>query len=471
MVEYGVSGDSPDGGIKLNKMLIAVCALTMMLGADIASAGHSSAVVSSADRTRSVHDAEVAADGVSEAPIEGPAEDLAEDLVEEPSEGLADGTSDEAANGSADDAGLSDPDEQFAELRPAAEPADVLSVLEEEVDAASEAYAPSASSVATMQAEVVRLTNDRRKSKGLPALKTDPRLHSVAQTWSGEQAKTGPTGKMFHNPILKSQIPAGWSWYGENVAAGQNSAERVVQAWWDSKGHKANILHREFTHIGVGIAYSSTGRAYYTQVFVGYPRGLAEPGVFTDVSPGAPFYKEITWMQKSGLSKGTATPAGPVYHPKSSVSRAAMAAFLFRLKTPKGSNVPAGYTVPPRSPFADVSTAHPFYKEIAWMSTSGISKGYAQRAGNPRYNPQAAVSRAAMAAFLFRMERDKKYKLPPSPRFSDVRANHVYYREISWMFDSKVSSGINQASGKPKYEPNSKVSRQAMAAFLYRLKH
>lgn len=341
-----------------------------------------------------------------------------------------------------------------------------------EVEAAPEVEplvsAASAANISAMRAEIVRRTNELRAQQGRPALKTDPRTDSVAQTWSLQQAKLG---LMHHNPLLKVQIPAGWSYYGENVAYGQSTAKKVVDAWWNSPGHKANMLKAEFTHIGVGVAYSSRGKPYYTQVFVQYKNGLAKPGVFTDVSPGAPFYKEIAWMLESGLSTGVATPAGKAYQPKNMVSREAMAAFLYRLKTPKGQSAPAGYKVPASSPFADVPRGHKFYKEIAWMSESGISTGTAQGSGKPKYDPKTAVSREAMAAFLFRMEQESAYRAPSVSRFADVRTNHKFYRQISWMYDTGLSTGVKQPAGKPKYQPGAGVSREAMAAFIYRLEH
>ena len=38
-----------------------------------------------------------------------------------------------------------------------------------------------------------------------------------------------------------------WSAVGENIAAGQNSVDEVVDAWLSSPGHCANIMSAEFT--------------------------------------------------------------------------------------------------------------------------------------------------------------------------------------------------------------------------------
>ena len=119
---------------------------------------------------------------------------------------------------------------------------------------------------------------------------------------------------------------------------------------------------------------------------------------FTDVGTGDRFFREIAWMRESGLSTGIRTSAGLAYAPGDGVSREAMAAFLFRLEAPDG------YRPPRTSPFSDVPTTHKFYREIAWMSESGLSTGIRQPSGKPRYAPREQVSREAMAAFLYRME-------------------------------------------------------------------
>ncbi|UOQ57719.1 S-layer homology domain-containing protein [Leucobacter allii] len=184
---------------------------------------------------------------------------------------------------------------------------------------------------------------------------------------------------------------------------------------------------------------------------------------FIDVLYGSKFYTEINWMKSSGISTGTTTSKGQKYLPGSNVSRSAMAAFIFRME-----NVPATYQPPAKSPFADVKTSDKFYRQIAWMYTSGLSTG-TREGGKRYYKPNDGVSRSAMAAFIFRLETPS-YSAPSTARFADVPKGSRFYKEISWMYDSGLSTGTVK-SGKRYYEPSDKVSRAAMAAFLYRLKH
>jgi uncharacterized protein YkwD len=64
---------------------------------------------------------------------------------------------------------------------------------------------------------------------------------------------------------------AGYRWRstGENIAAGQPTAEAVVAAWLESPEHCANLMARQFREMGVafGLAPSASPDIYWTQVF------------------------------------------------------------------------------------------------------------------------------------------------------------------------------------------------------------
>jgi hypothetical protein len=49
-----------------------------------------------------------------------------------------------------------------------------------------------------------------------------------------------------------------------------------------------------------------------------------------------------------------------------------------------------------------------------------------------------------------------------------VGPTHPFYPDIQWMADTGLSTGTPNLPGKPLYKPADAVSRQAMAAFLYR---
>lgn len=134
---------------------------------------------------------------------------------------------------------------------------------------------------------------------------------------------------------------------------------------------------------------AATGTEAHLTVTVGGKKAVA----FPDVPAGSLFYNEITWMQQSGITTGW---EDGTFRPYDSVSREAMAAFFYRAA---GS---PQFEAPAVSPFKDVASTSPFYKEIAWMSSAKLSTGWAD--GN--YRPYDEVSREATAAFFYRADQN-----------------------------------------------------------------
>ena len=57
--------------------------------------------------------------------------------------------------------------------------------------------------------------------------------------------------------------------YGENIAAGNDTAEKTMEQWMSSPGHRANILSKNYRELGIGYVYnsSSTYKHYWVQNF------------------------------------------------------------------------------------------------------------------------------------------------------------------------------------------------------------
>jgi hypothetical protein len=189
---------------------------------------------------------------------------------------------------------------------------------------------------------------------------------------------------------------------------------------------------------------------------------VAEPGVgwgssttvgvrFRDVLVNNPFYWEITWLAHQGVTTGF--PDG-TFNYLGSVNRDAMAAFLYR------SAGSPSWTPPALSPFVDVPVGSQFYREITWLAAQGVTTGYP----DGTYRPTSPVARDAMAAFLYRFAGRPAVSLPPSSPFTDVPTSNQFYREITWLAASGVTTGYPDGT----YRPLQSVARDAMAAFLNR---
>ncbi|WP_341323850.1 CAP domain-containing protein [Solibacillus sp. FSL H8-0523] len=128
---------------------------------------------------------------------------------------------------------------------------------------------PAASDIDVIEQQVVELTNKERAKYSLPALAMDKPLMAAAREKSKDMqvnnyfSHTSPTyGSPFDR--LKA-LGISYRSAGENIAKGQTSAAQVVEAWMNSEGHRANILNKDFTHIGVG--YVKQGHVW-TQQFI-----------------------------------------------------------------------------------------------------------------------------------------------------------------------------------------------------------
>ena len=73
-----------------------------------------------------------------------------------------------------------------------------------------------------------------------------------------------------------------------------------------------------------------------------------------------------------------------------------------------------------------------------------------------------------MAVFLYRMEAPAHYTAPAVSPFRDIATTDQFYTEIAWMYESGLSSGTKK-NGQRYFKPTTRVTRQAMAVFLYRL--
>ncbi|HEX7368593.1 MAG TPA: S-layer homology domain-containing protein [Candidatus Saccharimonadales bacterium] len=116
------------------------------------------------------------------------------------------------------------------------------------------------------------------------------------------------------------------------------------------------------------------------------------------------------------------------------------------------------------SPFSDVSASSAFCPAIDWAVTNSITQGYS----DGTFQPTTAVSRQAMAAFLYRLANPGQ-SLPKctTSSFTDVPTSNPFCGAINWM----VAQGITQGYSDGTFQPTTAVSRQAMAAFLYRMSH
>ena len=121
--------------------------------------------------------------------------------------------------------------------------------------------------------EVVRLVNGIRRQEGLTELTMDSLLSQIAWEKCRDMASHGYFGHQsptYGSPFeMLDRYGVKYSAAGENLAKGQKTASAVVEAWMKSESHRANLLNRAYTRIGVGLVRDSRGILLWAQLFTG----------------------------------------------------------------------------------------------------------------------------------------------------------------------------------------------------------
>ena len=108
--------------------------------------------------------------------------------------------------------------------------------------------------------------------------------------------------------------------------------------------------------------------------------------------------------------------------------------------------------------FEDVTIADWFYDDVMFACGRGVMQGVS----DTRFGPHLTTTRAMMATILWRMEGS------PAPtaeaRFTDVRSGQWYSEAVAWTAQSGVYTGYADGS----FRPNDSITREQLAAILYR---
>ena len=132
---------------------------------------------------------------------------------------------------------------------------------------AEEAPGGSACDDATLvECQVFELVNSERGDQGLPAYAWSEHLALAAERHAEDMVAQdyfdheSLDGRSFADRAREAGYDA--SPTGENIAAGQRSADQVMTSWMNSSGHRANILSDRSNEIGVGFVDN-----HWVQVF------------------------------------------------------------------------------------------------------------------------------------------------------------------------------------------------------------
>ncbi len=165
-------------------------------------------------------------------------------------------------------------------------PASALTAIALMGSLASAAPAPSTSDAVQLQqvasadacldseeVSFLGLINDHRQTSGLAPLSVSASLSAAAAYHSVDMAANGYLDHTMLDGTSVSQNMVNFGYeggaFGENIAAGMDTAAVAMQTWQNSADHNANMLNGQFGAIGIGRASdpSSPHGWYWTTIF------------------------------------------------------------------------------------------------------------------------------------------------------------------------------------------------------------
>jgi len=170
-------------------------------------------------------------------------------------------------------------------------------------------YLQVASADACLDSEEVKflgLINDHRQSSGLGPLEVSASLSAAAAYHSVDMAANGYLSHTMLDGTSVSQNMTNFGYqggaFGENIAAGMDTAAVAMQTWQNSYDHNANMLNGQFGAIGIGRAYdaSSPHGWYWTTIFGDV---ADEPGWLCGDAP--PPGQSVSLYQESNTATAT----------------------------------------------------------------------------------------------------------------------------------------------------------------------
>lgn len=109
-------------------------------------------------------------------------------------------------------------------------------------------------------------------------------------------------------------------------------------------------------------------------------------------------------------------------------------------------------------PFTDVLTTDWFYEDVAFVYNEGLFTG----TSDTTFSPNAPMTRAMLVTVLYRLEGEPT--VTGRSGFADVVLNSYYEDAVTWAADNGIVNGTSTSA----FSPEQNVTREQMAAILYR---
>ena len=136
---------------------------------------------------------------------------------------------------------------------------------------------------------------------------------------------------------------------------------------------------------------------------------------------------------------------------------AALSERITSIRLTEDTTVYAGWQKITQLPFLDIDETDSYYDAVCYVYENGLIIG----TSDTLYSPDMSITRGMIATILWRVEGKPAAGANPFP---DVAAGSYYESAIAWAAANGVINGYEDGN----YRPNEAISREELAAILYR---
>lgn len=329
-----------------------------------------------------------------------------------------------------------------------------------------EAYDTEEFSLNEYEFGVLYLTNKIRMENGVDPLSMQVNLQKAADIREQEILTLfdhkRPDGTMCYTALDACGVP--YEAAGENIAAGQRDPAQAVESWWNSPGHKKNMLDPYFDHLGMGYSYFADDMYghYWVQLFTG---SCQPENISLAIDNSSPFImKNDQTIDELGLLLQVECHHGISFLPIMEEMCSDIDMSLLEQKQTitvnyKGLSTTVDIALYEPLPFGDVSPGSWYYDTVEEVYYNGIMTGLNETTFGPAEN----LARAQFAVILHRLmdTPEMEYK----ETFPDVKDGDWYTDAVLWANECGIVTGYSDTGN---FGPGDNINREQMAVMMYR---
>lgn len=286
---------------------------------------------------------------------------------------------------------------------------------------------------------------------------TEPVVLTVFERYEGESAVVAKTYTLSELKALAQTEVVGYQHW-------KNGSEKVIAS--NLYATVGSLLADAGVEFGAGDAVTAADPTDFTSTLTYEDSGVYKYYVNEDGATEVPAAILLSWSTGSGTPEDIAKTAyisgslrfcygiSEQQYADQSAQGKRLASNIATITVVHGTKAEDPWV----NPFRDVTESDWFYDDVRFANQSGLFNGVEK----DLFAPEEPMTRGMLVTVLWRLDGETAPKTATT--FTDVDANAYYADAVAWAAESGVVNGI----GGNKFDPEGNVTREQIAAILFR---